>query len=238
MLRASHVIWVLDRYIMKQRPSLFILCLLVCLSLLYACATDHPVWQGFQGTPMQGLRAYTAQLRLNDLRDGTELGTGMLFVAHGKLRYEMNGSGPLDQMVLLAQLDSGYAWLINPANNRCLEGSFAPRRWMDIGYLLEAFPKITHFGIISSSEELLGREKLYDYKTVKVRRTGRVALFGEERDFSELFWLAEEFCIPMRHERDMIRAELTNIRVTASADSLFTLPAESRKVASFAELLK
>ena len=224
---------------MKQRalPSV-LLYLLACLSLLHACATEHPVWQGFQGTPAQGLRAYTAQLRMHDLRDGTELSTGMLFVAHGKLRYEMNGTGPLGRLILLARLDSGQAWLVNPANNSCLEGSFAPRRWMDIGYLLEAFPKIAHFGIVASSEELLGRERLSDYKTVKIRRTGRAVLLGKEKDFTELFWLAEEFCIPLRHERDMVRTELTKIRENSTADSLFTLPDACRKVASFAELLK
>ena len=222
---------------MKHRPLLRTLRLLACLALLNACTADHPVWQGFQGTPEQG-RTYTAQLRMNDLRDGTELDAGMLFVSHGKLRYELNGSGPLGRMILLARLDSGQAWLVNPAGNSCLEGSFAPLRWMDIGYLLEAFPKIAHLRIISSSEELLGREKLSDYKTVKIRRAGRAVLFGEEKDFTELFWLADEFCIPLRHERDMVRTELTNIRENSTADSLFTLPAECRKVASFAELLK
>jgi len=223
---------------MKQRALLFTICLLACLALLHACATEHPLWQGFQGTPAQGLRAYTAQLRMHDLRDGTELSTGMLFVAHGKLRYEMNGTGPLGRLILLARLDSGQAWLVNPANNSCLEGRFAPQRWMDIGYLLQAFPKIAHFEIISSNEELLGRERLSDYKTVKIRRAGRAVLFGEERDFTELFWLAEEFCIPLRHERDMVRFELMKIRENSVADSLFTLPAECRQVASFVELLK
>jgi hypothetical protein len=172
------------------------------------------------------------------MRDGTELNTGMLFVSHGKLRYEMQGSGPLERMILLARLDSGQAWLVNPARNKYLEGSFAPQRWMDIGHLLRAFPKIASPRIISSDEKLLGRETFHGYKASKIRRAGREILFGEERDFTELFWLAEEFCIPLRHEYDMVRSELTNIRENTPADSLFTLPAECRKVSSFAELLQ
>jgi hypothetical protein len=223
---------------MKQRALLCILCLSACLALLYACAADQPTWQGFQGLPAHGVRAYAAQLRTNDIRDGTELSVGMLFVSHGKLRYEMQGSGPLERMILLARLDSGQAWLVNPSNNTCLEGRFAPQRWMDIGHLLRAFPKIAHPRIIASNEELLGREMIHGYKAGKIRRTGREVVFGEERDFTEFFWLAEEFCIPLRHEYNMIRTELTNIREQASADSLFTLPAECRKVSSFVELLR
>jgi len=223
---------------MKQRVLLFILCLLACIALLDACVTNQAPWQMLQGTPTHGLPTYAAQLRTSDIHNGTELGTGVLFVSHGKLRYEMQGAGPLEQMVLLARLDAGQAWLVNPANNSCIEGSFTPQRWMDIGYLLGAFPKVAHPRVINDKEELLGRETLSGYTVKKLRRTGRKILFGEEKDFTEFFWLAEESCIPLRHEDDMIRSELTDIHKKAIADSLFTLPAECRKVSSFAELLQ
>ena len=222
---------------MKQRAPLCIVCLFACFALFAACIPDKPVWQSFQGTPVHGLSAYAAVLRTSDMRDGTELRTDMLFVAHGKLRYEMKGSGPFEQMVLLAGLDSGQTWLVNPANNRCIEGHFAPQRWMDIGYLLETFPKVMRPRVISSKEELLGKEMLSGYKTGKIRRTGRAILFGEEKNFTEFFWLAEEFCIPLRHEDGMVRTELTNIHKKAIDDSLFTPPAACRKVSSLAELL-
>jgi hypothetical protein len=79
---------------------------------------------------------------------------------------------------------------------------------------------------------------LHGYKAVTIRRTGREVLFGEERDFTELFWLAEEFGIPLRHENGTVRSELTQIREQALDDSLFALPAECRKVASFTDLLR
>jgi hypothetical protein len=223
---------------MKRRALLFLLCLSACLALFYACAANKQAWQGFQGAPVQGLRTYVAELRASDLRDGTELSTGALFVAHDNLRYEMRGSGPLEHLILLARLDSGQARLINPAGNKYLEGSFMPQRWMDIGHLLEAFPKAAPPRILSSSEELLGRETISGYKVSKIRRTGREILFGEERDFTEFFWLTEESCIPLRHENDRIRSELAKIREQALDDSLFALPAGCRKVASFADLLK
>jgi hypothetical protein len=223
---------------MKRRVVLFTLSLSACLALFYACAADKPVWQGFQGAPVQGLHAYAAQVRTSDTRGGdTAPETGALFVAQGRLRYEMQGSGPLERLILLARLDTGQAWLVNPTGNRYMEGRFAPRRWTDIGYLLEAFPKVAHSRVLAHNEEVLGKETLDGYMTVKIRRTGREVLFGEERDFTELFWLAEEFCIPLRHENGMVRSELTQIREQALADSLFTLPAECRKVFSFADLL-
>jgi hypothetical protein len=217
---------------------LFILCLSACFVLIYACVTDKFVWQGFQGTPVHGVRAYTAELRTSDIRGGAEPSTGALFVSQDKLRYEMKGAGPLEQLILLARLDAGQAWLISPSGNKCLEGSFAPRRWMDIGYLLGAFPKAMLPRVIAHNEELLGKETLFGYKVSKIRRTGKQILFGEEKDFTELFWLAEGFCVPLRHETNTVRSELTNIREQAFADSLFTLPAECRKVSSFADLLK
>jgi len=222
---------------MQQRALLCILRLFACFALLAACVPEPP-WQGFQGTPVHGLSSYAAELRTSDMRDGAELRSGMLFVAHGKLRYEMQGAGPLERMILLAGLDSGQAWLVNPANNSCLAGSFTPQRWMDIGYLLEAFPKVAHSRIVSSKEELLGKETLLGYKTGKIRRTGRAVLFGEEQDFTEFFWLAEEFCIPLRHEDGMLRSELTRIHKKTVDDSLFTLSAECRKVSSLADLLQ
>ena len=212
--------------------------LLACFVLLAACVPDHFVWHGFQGTPTHGVGSYAAELRTSDMRDGTALRTGRLFVARGKLRYEMQGAGPLEQMILLARLDEGRAWLVNPANNRCLEGNFAPQRWMDIGHLLRAFPKVMQARIISSKEELLGKEMLSGYRAGKIRRTGSHMLFGEEREFTEFFWLAEEFCIPLRHEDGMLRTELAQIHKKDIDDSLFTLPAECRKVSSFADLLK
>jgi hypothetical protein len=175
---------------------------------------------------------------MRDLRDGAELGAGLLCVSQGALRYEMHDPGPFGGMILLARLDSGQAWLVNPAGKACLEGAFAPRRWMEIGYLLEAFPKIARPRILASNEEVLGSERIFDYKTVQIRLTGRAVLFGEERDFTELFWLAEEFCIPLRHERDMVRTELTRISKDAPEDSFFTLPADCRKASSLVELLK
>ena len=223
---------------MKSRALLFILGLFACLALFYACAKDKTDWQGFQGSSVHGLRSYTAELRTSDLRDGTELSTGALFVAHDALRYEMRGSGPLEHLVLLARLDTGQALLVNPAGNACLEGNFTPRRWMDIGYLLEAFPKVAHPRIMASNEEALGTESLHGYKVSKIRRTGKAVLFGEKRDFTEYFWLAEESCIPLRHEDDMIRSELTQIREQPLAESLFTFPPACRKLASFAELLQ
>jgi hypothetical protein len=223
---------------MKQRAPLFILCLSACVALIYACVTDKFVWQGFQGTPVHGLRAYTAELRTSDIRGGAESASGTLYLAQGALRYEMQGAGPLEHLILLARLDAGQAWLVNPSGGKCLEGSFAPRRWMDIGYLLGAFPKVMLPRIIAHSEELLGTETLLGYKVSKIRRTGREVLFGEERDFTELFWLAEEFCVPLRHENGLIRSDLTKIREQASADSLFTLPAGCRKASSFADLLQ
>ena len=221
---------------MKRHALLFTLCLSACLALFYACAVDKPVWQGFQGTPA-AVRAYTAEVRTSDIHGDTAPGTGALFVAQNKLRYEIHGGGPLEHLILLARLDSGQAWLVNPVNNMCMEGSFAPQRWMHIGYLLAAFPRIAHSRLLAYTEEILGNEMLAGYKTVKIRRTGREVLFGEERDFSELFWLAEGFCIPLRHENGTVRSELTMIREQTLADSLFTLPAECRKVVSFADLL-
>jgi hypothetical protein len=212
--------------------------LLACFVLLAACVPDHFVWQGFEGTPMCGAGSYAAELRVGDMRDGTALRTDRLFVVRGKLRYEMQGAGPLGQMILLARLEEGRAWLVNPANNGCLEGSFAPQRWMDIGHLLGAFPKVAHARIISNEEELLGKEMFSGYRVVKIRRTGRHMLFGEERDFTEFFWLAEEFCIPLLHEDGMVRTELAQIHKKDIDDSLFTLPAECRKVSSFVDLLK
>ena len=211
---------------MKRRVALFILCLSVCLALFYACATNF------------GSRMYVAELHTSDIRDGTKLGTGALFVARDVLRYEMQGTGPLGQMILLARLDSGQAQLVNPAGNKYIEGNFAPRRWVDIGYLLGAFPKVMPPRILSSNEELLGKEEISGYKVGKIRRTGREVMFGEEKDFTEFFWLAEESPIPLRHERGMIVSEMTNIRQKALDDSLFALPAGCRKVASFADLLK
>ena len=223
---------------MKQRVLLFILCPSVCLVLVYACVTDKFIWQGFQGTPVHGLRTFTAELRTSDIRGGAEPGTGALFVSQGVLRYEMKGAGPLEHLILLARLDAGQAWLVNPSGNKCLEGSFAPRRWMDIGYLLGAFPKAMLPRIIAHNEELLGKETLFGYKVNKIRRTGKQVLFGEESDFTELFWLAEELCVPLRHENGSIRTELANIREQALAASLFTPPAECRKVSSFVQLLQ
>ena len=224
---------------MKPRALLFfILGMFACLVLFYACAKDKTGHQGFQGTPVHGLRSYTAELRTSDIRDNAELSTGALFVAHDALRYEMRGTEPLEHMILLARLDSGQALLVNPTGNACLEGNFIPRRWMDIGYLLEAFPKVAHPRIMASNEEALGTEKLHGYTVSKVRRTGTAVLFGEKRDFTEYFWLAEESCIPLRHENDMTRSELTNIREQPLADSLFTFPASCRKVGSFADLVQ
>jgi len=223
---------------MKRRTLLFISGLFTYLALFYACATDKTGWQGFQGTPVHGLRTYAAELRTSDLRDGTALSTGALFVAHNTLRHEIKGSGQLEHMILFARLDSGQARIVNPANNACLDGSFTPRRWIDIGSLLAAFPKVAHPRIKASNEEQLGKESLQGYKVSKIRRTGKAVLFGEERDFTEYFWLAEESCIPLRHENDMVRSELTNIREQALPDSFFAFPAECRKVASFADLLQ
>jgi hypothetical protein len=223
---------------MKRRVLLFTLCLSACLALFYACAVDKPGWQGFQGAPAHGLRAYAAQVRTSDIRGDTEPDTGMLFVSQGRLRYEMQGSGPLEQLILLARLDSGQAWLVNPSGNRCMEGSFTPQRWMDIGYLLGAFPKVAHSRILTHNEEVLGKEVLYGYKAVKIRRTGREILFGEEGDYTELFWLAEEFCIPLRHENGTVRSELMQISEHAPDDSIFVFPAECRKVVSFTDLLQ
>jgi hypothetical protein len=222
---------------LSRRALLFTLCLFVCLALFYACSVKTD-WQGFQGAPVHGLRTYVAELHTTDLHDGTELSTGSLFVAHDKLRYEMQGAGPLEHLILLVRLDSGQALLVNPAGNKYLEGSFTPRRWMDIGYLLEAFPKVAPPRILSSREEALGKEMLFGYKVSKIRRTGREVLFGEERDFTEFFWLTEASCIPLRHENGRVRSELTNIREQALDDSLFALPAACRKVSSFAELLQ
>jgi hypothetical protein len=218
---------------------LFTLSLSACLALFHACAVDKPPdWLGFQGAPAQGLRAYTAEVRTSDIHGDAEPDTGALFVSHDKLRYEMQGSGPIEQLVLLARLDSGQAWLVNPSGNRCMEGSFAPQRWMDIGYLLGAFPQVARSRVLAHKEEVLGKETLDGYKSVKIRRTGREVLFGEERDFTEIFWLAEEFCIPLRHEHGTARSELTNIHEQTLADSLFTPPAECRKVSSFVDLLQ
>jgi hypothetical protein len=223
---------------MKRRVAFFTLCLSVCLVLFYACAADKPIWQAFPGIPGFGLHTYAAELHSSDTRNGTKLNTGALFVARNAVRYEMQGTGPLEQMILLARLDSGQAWLVNPAGNKCLEGNFAPRRWADIGYLLEAFPKVMPPRIISSNEETLGKELLSGHKVSKIRRTGREVVFGEERDFTEFFWLAEESCIPLRHERGMVISEVTNIRQQALDASLFAFPSECRKVSSFAELLQ
>jgi hypothetical protein len=206
--------------------------------LFYACAVDKPVWQDFQGAPTHGLREYAAHVHISDIRGDAEPGTGALFVSQGKLRYEIHGSGPLEQLILLARLDSGQAWLVNPAGNACMEGSFTPQRWMDIGHLLGAFPGVAHPRVLAHTEEVLGKEMLDGYETVKIRRTGREVLFGKERDFSELFWLAEESCIPLRHENGTVRSELTKIREQALAASLFTLPEKCRKVSSFAGLLQ
>jgi len=223
---------------MKRRVLLFALCLSACLALFYACAVDKPGWQGFQGAPAHGLRAYAAQVRTSYIRGDTEPGAGTLFVAQDRLRYEMQGSGPLEQLILLARLDSGQALLVNPSGNKCMEGSFSPQRWMDIGHLLGAFPKVARPRILTHNEEVLGKETLYGYKAVTIRRTGREVLFGEERDFTELFWLAEEFCIPLRHEDGTVRSELVQIREHAPDDALFAFPAECRKVLSFTELLQ
>jgi len=106
---------------------------------------------------VHGFGSYTAELGTSDMHNGTVLRTGGLFVSHGKLRYEMKGEGPLEHMILLAKLDAGQAWLMNPANNACLEGSFTPQRWMDIEYLLTAFPKVMHPRIVSSNDEVLGK---------------------------------------------------------------------------------
>ena len=95
-----------------------------------------------------------------------------------------------------------------------------------------------HRQLISDTEEMAGKELLFGYKVSKMRRTGREILFGEEREFSEFFWLAEESCIPLRHEDDMIRTEMTNIQQHAVADALFMLPADYRKVSSLAALLQ
>jgi len=222
---------------MRQRASLFF-CLFTCFALLAACVQDEKGRKDLQGSPVHGWDSYAAELRAGDMRGGTELKTGELFVAHGTLRYEMKGPGPLERMILLARLDAGQAWLVNPANNSCLEGNFSPQRWMDISYLLAAFPRVMQPRIISSQEEALGKEILSGYKARKIRRTGRHMLFGEEKDFTEVFWLAEEFCIPLRHEDGTVRTELTQIRKQAVDDSLLTLPASCRKVASFAELLQ
>lgn len=223
---------------MQSRALLFIFALFACLALFYACATDKADWQDFHGTPLHGLRSYAAELRTSDLRDGTESGAGALFVAHNALRYEIREAGSLEHMILLARLDSGQALLVNPANNACLEGNFTPQRWMDIGYLLEAFPKVAHPRIMVSSEERLGTERIHGYKVSKIRRTGKAVLFGEERDFTEYFWLAEESCIPLRHENDTVRSELTKIREQSLDASFVAFPAACRKVGSFAELLQ
>jgi len=79
---------------------------------------------------------------------------------------------------------------------------------------------------------------IFGYKTGKVRRTGKHILFGEEKDFTEVFWLADEVCLPMRHEDGTVRTELTKIRQQTLDDALFAPTAECRKVASFAELLQ
>lgn len=220
---------------MKRRALLGILCLFACLAI-YACTKRS--WQGFQGTPAHGLRSYTAELRRSEIGNGRELDISRLFVARDTLRYEMHDSGPFANMILLARLDSGQARLVNPVGNRCLEGHFTPQRWMDIAYLLKAFPKVAHPRIIAHKEEPLGTENLHGYKVSTIRRTGRESLFGETRDFTESFWLAEEFAIPLRHEDGTVRSELTNIREGALADSLFTPPAECRNVTSFTELLQ
>jgi hypothetical protein len=199
---------------------------------------QYPAWPGLQGMPVRGLHTYTAELHAGDIRNGAALSSGVLFVAGDALRYEMQGTGPFAHMVLLARLDSGQAQLVNPAGNTYLEGSFTPQRWMDIGYLLEAFPAVTSPRILASKEELLGREQISGYKVSKIRRTGREILFGEERDFAEFFWLAEESCIPLRHENDRVRTELTMIRREVLDDALFALPPACRKVSSLAELLK
>ena len=223
---------------MKRRVLLFALCPAIGLLLFYACVIREHAWQGLPGMPVHGLHTYVAKLSTSDMRSGTTLGAGALFVAGDTLRYEMQGTGPLEHMVLLARLDSGQAQLVNPAGNKYLEGSFAPRRWVDIGYLLEAFPAVMSPRVLTSKEELLGREKFSGYKVSKIRRTGREVLFGEEREFTEFFWLAEESCIPLRHENGRIRSDLTEIRRQNLDDSLFALPSAYRKVSSLAELLK
>ncbi|MDR0466655.1 MAG: hypothetical protein LBH94_04790 [Deltaproteobacteria bacterium] len=222
---------------MKQRVLLVVLGLSVCLALIGAYVHMQS-WKGFQGAPVQGSRAYVAELHTSDLRDGSKLGVGALYVARDNLRYELNGKGPLKHVFLLVRLDSGQARLVNAAGNKYLEGSFTPQRWMDIGHLLGAFPKVASPRIISSNEELLGREELAGYKADKILRTGREVLFGEEREFAEFFWLTDESCIPLRHENGRVRSELANIREKDLDDSLFELPDECRKVASISELLQ
>lgn len=222
---------------MKKRVVCLV-CVLCCIGLVAACVRNNRGGRGFQGPPVHGLHSYSGEMRQSDLRGGAAAGTAKVFAANGRLRYEMRGSGPLEQLVLLAELGSGKARLLNPARGRYLEGSFTPQHWVYLEYLMEAFPQVMRPRLISHTEERLGTENVAGYATEKIRSIRRESMLDKERVVTRLFWPAEEFCLPLRQEEGAIRRDFTNITIGPLAPSLFEIPPEYRKAVDFIELLK
>jgi hypothetical protein len=221
----------------KRAQRLF--ALVICSVLLSpACARMDAGGEGFQGSPLHGMKRYAGEMRQSATRGGESEPAAGIAVSGNRLRYELRGKTPLERLVLLADLDSGRIRLLNPANGKYLESSFAPRHWIYLEYLMEFFPDVMRPAIVSRTEETLGREEVSGHSAKKIRVVDREALLGEERSVTRIFWVSENFCLPLRQEEGSMRREFTNITSAPPADSLFALPAGHAKAADFAELLK
>ena len=220
-----------------QRALICLAVCALCLALPGACVKKHPDWQGFQGTPVHGAPAWQAEVRTSNIRSGAAQGAGKLFVEGRNLRYEENNNSPFGRLVLLARLDSGKAWLLNPANMACLESSFNPQHWVELAHIFESFPQLAVIRRTVKSEELLGAENLGDYKVNKLQRLLEENAFGETRTQMQTLWLAEEFCVPLRIETGETRQELVQISTGPLAATLFALPSTVKMVSGIDELV-
>jgi hypothetical protein len=222
-----------------RKRALRLFALVLCPFLFSAsCARVDAGRESFQGSPLHGMKNYAGEMRQSATRGGGSGPAAGIAVSGSRLRYELRGETPLERLVLLADLDSGRIRLLNPANGRYLESSFAPRRWIYLEYLMEFFPEVMRPAIVSRTEETLGREELSGHSAKKIRVVSREALLGEERSVTRTFWVSESFCLPLRQEEGLMRREFTNITSAPLADSLFALPAGHEQAADFAELLK
>ncbi len=219
-----------------KNTALLTLCLFCCL--LAACVRNQTVWPGFAGSPLHGETSYSGEMRQSDLKGNPEEQPAKVFVSNSRLRYEINGSGPFEKLVLLADVSSGKSRLLNTANRKYLEGSFAPQRWVYLEYMLESFPKVMHARQLSHAEEKLGSETVAGRKAERIRSVSRESLMGKERTVTRIFLLSEDFSVPLRQEDGTMRREFTNIHAGPLADTLFTLPAGWTKAPDFAQLLR
>jgi hypothetical protein len=212
--------------------------LVLCCFLLFAsCARKDAGREGFQGSPLHGMKSYAGEMRQSAI-EGDAFDTARVIVSGSRLRYDLRGDGPPERLVLLADLDSGRIRLLNPANRSYLEGSFAPQRWIYLEYLMESLPTVMRPTIVARTEETLGSEEVSGHSARKIRVAGREELLGEERAVTRTFWVSEQFCLPLRQEEGSMRREFTGITSAPVEDALFALPAGYRKAADFAELMK